>query len=148
MVLDLLSLEMIQIISDSPSWEESCQIVGKMLVDAGKVEERYVQAMLDYVHKFGPYIVIAPGIALFHARPEDGAKEMGLSLAVAEKGIVFNAGDKDPVQLIFALAAVDSDSHLTALGEIATLLQNEQAVAGLISAKDRAAALKVIVESV
>lgn len=59
----LLSKKLIKILPGSPAWEKAGRIVGKMLVDAGKVEERYVQAMLDYVHKFGPYIVIAPGIA-------------------------------------------------------------------------------------
>lgn len=147
MILDLLSSEMIQLIAAGPSWEEAGRIVGEMLVAGGKVEQRYVQAMLDYVHKFGPYIVIAPGIALFHARPEDGAKEMGLSLGVAKQGVIFNAGDKDPVRLIFALAAADSDSHLAALAEIAALLQDEQTVAKLTAANNPQEVLALIGES-
>ena len=53
-------------------WQEAIRAAGKLMVEEGGVEARFVDAMIRVAKEFGPYIVIAPGIALPHARPEDG----------------------------------------------------------------------------
>lgn len=58
------------------------EVSGRLLVDAGAVERRYIGAVPRTVEKLGPYAVIAPGVAIPHARPEDGANRVGLSLVV------------------------------------------------------------------
>ena len=45
------------------------------LVDAEKVTPAYVDDIVAGVRDLGPYIVIAPHVALPHARPESGAIE-------------------------------------------------------------------------
>ena len=57
-------------------WEDAVRAAGRMLLDCGAVEERYIEAMVETAKDLGPYIVIAPGIAIPHARPEDGAKDV------------------------------------------------------------------------
>ena len=42
------------------------------MVDAGFTEPTYTEAMIDVVRDMGPYIVLAPGLAMPHARPEMG----------------------------------------------------------------------------
>jgi PTS system ascorbate-specific IIA component len=49
--------------AEAETWQEAVKIGVDMLVDAGVVEPRYYQAILDGVKKFGPYFVIAPGLA-------------------------------------------------------------------------------------
>lgn len=51
-----------------------------LLVAADVVEPRYYRAILDGVEQFGPYFVIAPGLAMPHGRPEEGVKKTGFSL--------------------------------------------------------------------
>ncbi|MFO6427822.1 PTS sugar transporter subunit IIA [Escherichia coli] len=46
---------------------------------------RYYQAILDGVEQFGPYFVIAPGLAMPHGRPEEGVKKTGFSLVTLKK---------------------------------------------------------------
>jgi len=47
-------------------------LAGAFLVDTDAVFPSYVDAMVRAVEELGPYMVVAPGIALAHARPEDG----------------------------------------------------------------------------
>ena len=49
--------------------EDVIRYSGKILVEAGKVEEQYVNEMIESYRKLGPYMVMAPGLAMPHARP-------------------------------------------------------------------------------
>ena len=57
---------------------------GQLMVDAGFTEPTYTEAMIDVVRDMGPYIVLAPGLAMPHARPEMGAKQVGTALVTLE----------------------------------------------------------------
>lgn len=39
-----------------------------------------IDAMIQKVESFGPFIHICPDVALPHARPEDGVNQLGMSL--------------------------------------------------------------------
>ncbi|GLI50368.1 PTS maltose transporter subunit IIBC [Tepidanaerobacter syntrophicus] len=134
MISELLNENTIKIYDSVKDWKEAGKIAGKLLVDTGKVKESFIDAMIKSVEEYGPYIVIAPGIALFHARPEDGVKSMCLSLVIVKNGVYFNSGDKDPVKLVFVLGAVDNESHLRLLSELVNLLQDKNLVKMIISA--------------
>src|SRR5699024_11632067 len=53
------------------------RLSGDLLVKAGLATETYTEAMIEGYKKVGPYIVIAPGIAIPHSRPENGAIKSG-----------------------------------------------------------------------
>ena len=57
------------------NWEGAVRISGKLLLDKGLVEPQYIKVMINVMTELGPYLVVAPGVALPHARPEDGAKK-------------------------------------------------------------------------
>lgn len=78
---------------------------------ADVVEPRYYQAILDGVEQFGPYFVIAPGLAMPHGRPEEGVKKTGFSLVTLKKPLEFNHEDNDPVDILITMAAVDANTH-------------------------------------
>ena len=100
------------IVDSLSSRTEAIKLAGDLLLESGRVEADYVTSMVDAVEKFGPYIVIAPGIALAHGKPEDGVIENGLSLVVIREPLAFGHGENDPVGLVFGLAARDHTSHL------------------------------------
>ena len=75
------------------------------------MEPRYYQAILDGVKRFGPYFVIAPGLAMPHGRPEEGVLKTGFALVTLKKPLVFNHEDNDPVDILITLAAVDANAH-------------------------------------
>src|SRR5205807_3263377 len=108
---------------------EVVQQAGAMLVASGGVDERYVEAMKRVLTSLGPYMVIVPGVALLHARPEDGARRLCMSLLTLEPPVPFGNPDNDPVTVAVALAAADNDSHIEALAELAALLAKESTMA-------------------
>lgn len=117
------------------SWEEAVKLAGKLLVDDGVVEDRYVEAMIQVTRELGPYAVIAPGVALPHARPEDGAKEVGLSIVTLREGVNFGSPN-DPVYVVIGFSAKDKKSHLRVLQELADFLSDEKAVEALRSVRN------------
>ena len=115
---------------------QAISIAGELLVASQKVRPEYIESMLEAVEKFGPYIVIAPGIALAHGKPEDGVIQTGLSLLVIREPIVFGHEQNDPVSLVVGLAAKDHDSHIELMGELAEFLGDQSKVNSLLQAAD------------
>lgn len=112
------------------------ELAGELLVASGKAKKSYVQSMLEAVEKFGPYIVIAPGIALAHGKPSEDVVETGLSLLVLESAIEFQHSQNDPVQLVFGLAATDHDSHIELMADLAQFLSDHERVSSLLTCSD------------
>lgn len=84
--------------------------------------------MVQAVEEIGPYIVVAPGIAIAHARPEDGVHQICLSLVVLAQPVEFGSTVNDPVDIVFAFGGIDKESHLGLLRQLAVILQDEKAV--------------------
>jgi len=103
-------------------WEQAVDAVGQLLLAAGKITAAYIPAMKRVLKEMGPYAVIAPGIVLLHARPEDGVVEPCLGLVTLQQGVAFGHPANDPVDLVFALGAVDKQAHIAALGALAEKL--------------------------
>lgn len=107
------------------------QQAGAMLIASGGVEARYVEAMKRALASLGPYMVIVPGVALLHARPEDGGRRLCMSLLTLDPPVPFGHPDNDPVTVAIALAAADNESHIKALAELAALLANQRAMGAI-----------------
>lgn len=109
-------------------WRECFQLAGNALVASKRVTETYIQEMIDAFEELGPYMVIAPGIALAHARPSKSVLETGLSLVTLSEPVVFGSINNDPVRLVIGLAAVDHDSHIDLMAALSELLLDETKV--------------------
>ncbi|MCJ7707088.1 MAG: PTS sugar transporter subunit IIA [Anaerolineales bacterium] len=118
------------------SWQEAVERVGELLVGSGAVETRYIEAMKLVLNEMGPYAVIAPGIALLHARPEDGVRRPCLALMTLATPVPFGHSQNDPVDLVVALGAVDKQAHIVALQELARLLMDQPTLERIRSAQD------------
>ena len=112
------------------------EIAGELLVQSGKAKHSYVASMLEAVERFGPYIVIAPGIALAHGKPSEDVIETGLSLLVLKQAIEFQHAQNDPVQLVFGLAATDHESHMETMAKLAEVLSDQDRVSTLLTSSD------------
>lgn len=125
MLKELLTKKTITVEKECESWEKAVERGGELLENINAVDHTYTEAMKQSIRDNGPYIVIAPSIALLHARPEDGVKEVCMSLQIVNEGVHFGHEERDPVKLIFAFGALDSESHLSALQKLMELLNNE-----------------------
>lgn len=119
---------------DTP--EAAIREAGKLLFQNGLITENYLEAMVASYLKNGPYIVLAPHIALPHARPEDGVKEACVSLIQLKHPIRFGHKTNDPVSLVFALGATTGELHLQLLQRLSMILGNAGNVRKLIDARD------------
>jgi mannitol/fructose-specific phosphotransferase system IIA component (Ntr-type) len=68
------------------------EICAKPLLDLQVIAPEYVTAIVEQHRTLGPYYVLAPGLAMPHARPEEG-KGLGLSLLKLKQGVSFGAGE-------------------------------------------------------
>ncbi|MFM5968347.1 MAG: PTS sugar transporter subunit IIA [Micrococcales bacterium] len=113
---------------------EAIRLAGDLLVATGRTTPNYTDEMVRAVDEHGPYIVIAPGIALAHDRPSAEVLDSGLSLAILAEPVVFGHATNDPVRLVFGLAAFDHNSHLGLMRELALALSDVAIVNSLLNA--------------
>ncbi|BAK94481.1 BglG family transcription antiterminator [Tetragenococcus halophilus] len=126
MLKELLTENTIDTQVNVNDWKEAIIYGGKILEEEGTIDRTYTNSMVESVEKFGPYIVIAPHIALAHASSKDGVHKIGMSLITLDKGINFGNKENDPVYTVICLAAIDHNSHLKALSELVEALKEEQ----------------------
>ncbi|MEN4101193.1 MAG: PTS sugar transporter subunit IIA [Anaerolineaceae bacterium] len=107
-------------------WKEAVNMGGALLVDTGKCEPCYVDAMVQAVQDLGPYMVLAPGLSLAHARPEDGVLAMGMSIVSLSTPVNFGSEANDPVQLVISFCGTDHISHIEMLKSLAEFLVVEE----------------------
>ena len=121
---DLLSEDNVSFRYPAETWEDVIRHGGQLMVDAGFTDPTYTEAMIDVVRDMGPYIVLAPGLAMPHARPEMGAKQVGTALVTLEKPIDFGSPENDPVSVAVFLCAPNKEEHIQLLTDIATLFED------------------------
>ncbi|WP_438790312.1 BglG family transcription antiterminator [Enterococcus sp. DIV0756] len=119
-LVDILSPSFIQLTITSNSWEEAFYVAATPLIEAEIVSRRYIDKIIQTTYQEGPYMVISENVALPHARPEDGARDVGLGITVLKQPIKILG--RTPMKYIFTLAAVDNKKHLTALAELVALI--------------------------
>lgn len=133
MLTELITPDMIQISTEVADWESAIRLTAQPLLDSQKIEDRYSEAMIEKVKQYGPFIHIGKGIALPHARPEDGVKALGMSLLKVEKPVLLLNDEKHAIQLFVCLAAVDNEAHLRALSSLTKLLSNRENLDDLLA---------------
>ena len=116
--------------------EHAIELAGNLLVASGRTTPQYTDEMIGALEQHGPYMVIAPGIALVHGRPSEAVLETGLSLVVLAEPIEFGHATNDPVRLVIGLCAFDHSSHIEMMQELALALSNVEFVNSLLNAPD------------
>lgn len=125
MINELLNDLTIEVNFKAEKWEDAVRESGRLLKKAGKIDEEYIEAMVNCVKELGAYIVICKNIAMPHARPEKGAKDIGLSLVTLETPINFGNVENDPVKAVVGLSAKDNSSHIKMISELMELLEDK-----------------------
>lgn len=145
-LVDLID-DMILVDVSADDWREAVRLAGKLLVENSRAKESYIDAMIKATEELGPYVVIAPGIAIPHARPEDGALRPGFSIIVLRKPVNFGSPN-DPVHIVIGFTAVDKTSHLRALQVLATLISDDGFRNAITKAGSKEEVKKILRESV
>ena len=142
-MLKELIADRIQFVDKANSWEEAIRLSSRPLIDQEFIQESYLDAMIDGVNEFGPYMILADGVAMPHARPEDGAIKTGFSFLKLKEGVLF-PNTEVPVTLFFTLSASDADSHIEAIMKLASILGDDDTLEQLTQITNKEEFLKII----
>lgn len=144
---ELLPSERIKLNVEVSTWQEAIREAGKLLYASDSVTAEYIEAMIKVAEELGPYLVIAPGIALPHAATEAGARQTALSFVKLATPVNFGNPDHDPVRLVFGLSAIDKKAHMAALQTLARLFMSKDLVNQLLNADSVNAVIETVHEA-
>ena len=142
----LLTEETIALGVRAENWEAVIDAAGGLLYKVQAIQGRYIEAMKEVIYQYGPYVVFAPGVALLHARPEDGVNRICMSLITLDPPVPFHHPHNDPVKLAFGFCVVDNHSHFKALAQLANLLSDSQRLSRLKTAESRSEIIEILAQ--
>lgn len=128
-------------------WREAVELAGAALAASGATEPGYAARMIQVIDEFGAYIVIAPGLALAHARPGPDVLADGLSIVTLAEPVVFGHPHNDPVSVVIGLAVSSPEGHVTSVAELANVFNDPESIPALAAAQDAAAVQQIMAAS-
>ena len=119
-------------------WKDAIRANGKPMIEHGYIEEAYLDSIIECIEKYGPYIVIAPNIAMPHSTEgAPGVIKTGICFMKVAKPVRFDLEDstKD-ARLFFLLASDNPDAHLHNMMQLAEILSDDNLVNDLLKVKN------------
>lgn len=104
-------------------WEGAVRKGIGILYDNGLVNEHYGDKVINDIKELGPYMIIHPGLAIPHTRPENGALDVGFSVLTLKKPVYFEGNDH-PVHVLICFSATDNEKHLDIIKMIVRMVEN------------------------
>lgn len=144
MLSELLTKDTVKIVNYQENWQSAIKLVAEPLREKHKIDKCYVNAMIQKVNHYGPFIHIGNGVALPHARPEEGVNELGMSLLKINQPVLLCNNQNHPINLFICLAAIDNENHLRALASLTKILSNKEKLNGLLDAETENDILNII----
>lgn len=121
-LFDYINEQTVRFDVEVSGWKDAIGYAGSLLEDEGYIEHKYTEDMISLVESLGAYIVVMPGVALAHARPEGHVRKNSIAIITLKEGVNFGHEMNDPVKVVFAIAAVDDDEHLKLFQSVANYL--------------------------
>lgn len=146
MLSPLVQEPFVQLDVVASDWEDAVRTAVAPLVGAGLATQVYVDDIVRGAKELGPYFVLAPRVAMPHARPDRGALGNGIGVVRLAEPVEFGSEANDPVSYLFPLVAADDGGHLQALMSLAELLSDESFYEGLDKAETAGEVLDLIRE--
>jgi PTS system ascorbate-specific IIA component len=115
-------------------WRAAVQLTGAALTTSGATTAEYAHEMIRMIEEHGPYVVIAPGLALAHARPGPAVRRDGLAVVTLATPVAFGNAHNDPVRVVLGLAVASPEHHLPLVAELANVFNDSDAIARLAAA--------------
>lgn len=138
MLREFVEKKHVKFAKEAKNWREAVRMSCEVLEKDGTVEDNYKEDIIACIEKYGPYIVIAPNIAMPHS--QEGAKgvhKTAVAFMKLDKPVSFEPGNPElDAQLFFTLASCDSEQHLNNMQRLSELLSNEELVKELASVEN------------
>jgi PTS system ascorbate-specific IIA component len=124
----------IVIAAHAADWRAAVTLASDALAASGAARPEYAREMIRMIEEHGPYVVIAPGLALAHARPGPEVLADGLSIVTLATPVNFGHPHNDPVHVVLGLAITAADEHLAAVAALANVFNDSHAIEELAAA--------------
>lgn len=125
----------VTIAASAADWRGAVQLAGEALQRSGATTGEYAGRMAEVIDEFGAYVVIAPGLALVHARPGPDVLCDGLAVVTLEHPVTFGHPHNDPVSVVIGLAVATPDAHVTSVAGLANVFNDPSAIPALAAAR-------------
>jgi PTS system ascorbate-specific IIA component len=126
--------ESIVIGAEATDWRTAVRVAGGALVASGAAKPGYSDQMVRMIEEHGPYVVIAPGLALAHARPDDQVLATGLAVVTLAAPVAFGHPHNDPVRVVLGLAVDSVGGHLESIADLANVFNDSSVIGALAEA--------------
>lgn len=136
MALPPLTENAVVIRGEAATWRDAVRLAGTALAASGSTRAGYSDEMVRMIEEHGPYVVIAPGLALAHARPGPEVIADGVSVVTLKTPVNFGHPHNDPVSVIIGLAVVSIEGHLETVAELANIFNDASAIPAIAAATD------------
>jgi ascorbate PTS system EIIA or EIIAB component len=144
MALPPLTADAIELRADAADWRAAVAVAGSVLHRIGAATSQYGGEMVRMIEEHGPYVVIAPGLALAHARPGPEVLADGLAIVTLATPVSFGHPHNDPVSVVLGLAIATADEHLAAVADLANVFNDSTAISQLAAATSTEEVLRIM----
>lgn len=119
------------------TWEAAVQASCEVLLADNTITQDYVDAVIKCIKEYGPYIVIAPMIAMPHSTEGAvGVNDTKISFMKVEEPVHFKEDTPEyDAKLFFTIASVDHEQHMKNIMNLSEMLMNDEVVEALLNAK-------------
>jgi PTS system ascorbate-specific IIA component len=125
-------------------WRGAVRLAAAALTESGAALPGYADEMIRMIEEHGPYVVIAPGLALAHARPGPEVLADGLAVVTLSTPVFFGHPHNDPVSVVLGLAITHPDAHIATIAELANVFNDSTAITDLAAATDAAEVRRIL----
>ena len=119
-------------------WQSAIHAACEPLVASGAVDAAYADEIIASIERYGPYVVIAPDIAMPHAQGNAASvHQTAVSFMKVHEAVAFDLDDRGKdARLFFTLASKNHERHLENMSMLAVMLDNEALIADLLTAQN------------
>ncbi|MEX1078612.1 MAG: PTS sugar transporter subunit IIA [Homoserinimonas sp.] len=130
--------------AEAADWRAAVRVSGSALTAMGSARAGYADEMIRMIEEHGPYVVIAPGLALAHARPGPDVLADGLAVVTLKEPVPFGHPHNDPVRVVLGLAILRVETHLASVAAIANIFNDSDAVGTIAAATSADEVLQIM----
>ena len=131
---EILTPETIELRASVSSRDEAIRRAGRLLVENGNVEERYVDSMFEREESVSTFMGNAVAIPHGTNDSKQWVARSGLSVITLPEGVEY--GDGNVAKLIIGIAG-KGDEHIDLLSKIALVVSEEENVEKIVQAETK-----------
>lgn len=128
---------------EAKDWKEAILLSCKPLIDSGAIKKEYYDDIIKSTKEFGPYYILAPGLAMPHAQNGPNVIRNSFSLITLKNPILFEGDDRE-VNILITLAAKSPEIHTAeALPQVAAAFEDEKVINEVANANSKEEIIKI-----